>query len=77
MDEYDDEVDEYEGVFLQKITRVHSEELTYIVIERDAASFAVEDIVLKLPRPTISGECATKSNLLSFILLNRLSIKQN
>ena len=63
----DDDDDQYEGVFLQKInSRISSEELIVIVVEEDAASFAAEDIVLKLPSPTVIGGSAGRSSHLQF-----------
>ena len=70
VDEYDDENDDYEGVFLQKINnRLHSNGPLFIVNEQDAASFASEDIILKLPSPVVVGGSAKKTIYNNLILI--------
>ena len=67
VDELDD--DEYEGVFLQKVLgcgKKDSEEMSFIVNEKDEASFSANDVVCKLPRPILVGGTARRSNNVRF-----------
>ena len=67
VDDYDDEKDDYEGMFLQNInSEVYSDGPLFIVNEQDAAFFAVDDIILKLPSPVAIGGSARRNNLLQF-----------
>ena len=67
VDDYDDENDEYEEMFLQIINSgVYSDGPLLIVNEQNAASFAADDIILKLPSPVAIGRSARRNNLLQF-----------
>ena len=71
IDDYDDCDGEFEGVFLHKVNSKiipgqKNQGLTFIVNEGDAASFAPDDIVLKLPNPVAVGGSARTSNQLRF-----------
>ena len=67
VDDYDDENNDYEGMFLQKInSRVYSDGPLFIVNEQDAAFFAADDIILKLPSPVAIGGSTRRNNLLQF-----------
>ena len=58
--------DEYEGIFLQKVLG-RDERQVCVPNEDGTASFAVEDIVQKLPKPMPVGGSARLSNQLNFI----------
>ena len=67
VDEFDGE--DYEGIFLQKVNRKiisgdDSTAPTFIINEADGASFAPQDIVLKLSAPLVIGGSAGKSSQL-------------
>ena len=67
VDEFDGE--DYEGIFLKKVNRKiipgnNNTVPTFIINEADGASFAPQDIVLKLPAPLIIGGSARKSSQL-------------
>ena len=71
IDNYDGDDCEYEGVFLQKVnSKIDSgmgdKGQTFIVNEKDAASFAPDDIVLILPAPVAVGGSERRSNQLRF-----------
>ena len=69
VDEFDGK--DYEGIFLQKVNRKiipgdNNTAPTFIINEGDDASFAPQDIVLKLPAPLIIGGSSKKSSQLRF-----------
>ena len=66
VDEVD--VNEYEGVFLQKLSGciTHHETITFIVNENDCASFVSDDVVFKLPPPNVVGGASRRANQLRF-----------
>ena len=71
IDKYDRDDCEYEGVFLQKVNKkidswMGDKGQTFIVNEKDAASFAPDDIVLILPAPVAVGGSERRSNQLRF-----------
>ena len=67
VDDNDDENDDYEEMFLQNITSgVYSDGPLFIVNEQDAASFAADDIILKLLSPVAIGGSTRRNNLLQF-----------
>ena len=66
IDNYDGDDCEYEGMFLQKVnSKIDSgmgdKGQTFIVNEKDAASFAPDDIVLILPAPVAVGGSERRS----------------
>ena len=65
-----DEMDgnEYEGVFLQKLSGciTHHETITFIVNENNCASFVSDDVVFKLPLPNVIGGTSRRANQLRF-----------
>ena len=72
IDNYDRDDYEYEGVFLQKVnSKIDSgmgdKGQTFIANEKDAASFAPDDIALILPAPVAVGGSERRSNQLRFI----------
>ena len=69
VDNYDDEDDDYEVVFLQKNqqqSQFWKTNLYCTVNEDNAASFVAEDIIVKLPLPTVVLGSTTRSNQLQF-----------
>ena len=71
IDNYDGDDCEYEGVFLQKInskidSKMGDKRQSFIVNEKDAASFAPDDIVPMLPAPVAVGGSERRSNQLRF-----------
>ena len=71
IDNYDGDDYEYEGVILQKViskidSGIGDKGQTFIVNEKDAASFAPDDIVLILPAPVAVGGSERRSNQLRF-----------
>ena len=72
IDNYDRDDCEYKGVFLQKVkSKIDSgmggdKGQTFIVNEKDAASFAPDDIVLILSAPVAVGGSERRSNQLRF-----------
>ena len=66
VDEVD--VNEYEGVFLQKLSGyiTHHETITFIVNENDCASFVSDDVVFKLTPPNVVGGTSRRANQLRF-----------
>ena len=69
VDEFDGE--DYKGIFLQKVNCKiipgdNSTAPTFIINEAAGASFAPQDIVLKLPAPLVIGGSARKSSQLQF-----------
>ena len=69
VDEFDGE--DYEGIILQKlnckiIPGDNNTAPTFIINEADGASFAPQDIVLKLPAPLVIDGSAKKSSQLRF-----------
>ena len=67
VDDYDDENEHYEGTFLQNINSgIYSDGPLFIVNEQDAASFAADDIILKLPSPVTIRGSARRNHLLQF-----------
>ena len=54
-------------MFLQNINSgVYSDGPLFIVNEQDAASFATDNIILKLPSPVAIGGSTRRNNLLQF-----------
>ena len=71
IDNYDGDDCKYEGVFLQKInskidSKMGDKRQSFIVNEKDAASFAPDDIVPILPAPVAVGGSERRSNQLRF-----------
>ena len=71
IDNYDGDDCEYEGVFLQKVNSkidsgMGNEGQTFIVNEKDAASFAPDDIVLILSAAVAVDGSERRSNQLQF-----------
>ena len=71
IDNYDEDDCEYERVFLQKVSSkidsgMGDKEQTFVVNEKDAASFAPVDIVLILPAPVAVCGSERRSNQLRF-----------
>ena len=69
VDEFDGK--DYEGIFLQKVNHKiipedNNTAPTFIINKADGASFAPQDIVLKLPAPLVIGCSARKSSQLRF-----------
>ena len=63
--------EEYEGVFLPKLNSIiipgeNADTPTFVINEDDGASFALEDIILKLPAPIVVGGTARRSSQLRF-----------
>ena len=62
---------EYEGVFLTKLNSIiipgeNADTPTFVINEDDGASFAPEDIILKLPAPIVVGGTARRRSQLRF-----------
>ena len=71
IDNYDENDCEYKGVFLQKVnSKIDSgmgdKGQTFVVNEKDAASFAADDIALILPAPVAVSGSERRSNQLRF-----------
>ena len=69
IDDVNDE--EYKGVFLTKLNSIiipgeNAETPTFVINEDDGASFAPEDIILKLPAPIVVRGTARRSSQLRF-----------
>ena len=74
----DNHDDDYEGVFSQKINnRIDSGQATFIVNEYNAASFVIEDIIVKLPLPDMVGGSARSKQKLSNFDFSKLDLAQN
>ncbi|CAM1328306.1 Uncharacterised protein g9733 [Pycnogonum litorale] len=60
--------DEYEGIFLQKVSSRLSQpgDIIFVPDENDQTSFPVTDIVQKLPKPVIVGGSKRRSSHLKF-----------
>ena len=80
IDDYDEDDCKYEGVFLQKVNiKINSEMegkgLTFVVNEKDGASFASDDIVQILPAPIVVGGSERRNNQVRFdIDLSKLDL---
>ena len=57
---------EYEGVFLCKVPTGTSDRPTFVLSTKDIASFQTEDILAKLPNPTIIGGSARLASKFTF-----------
>ena len=57
---------EYGGVFLRKVPTRTSVKATFVLNSKDIASFQAEDILAKLPNPTIIGDSARLENKFTF-----------
>ena len=71
IDDYDEDDCEHEGVFLQKVNSkiksgMEGKRLTFVVNEKDGASFALDDIVQILPAPIVVGGSERRNNQVRF-----------
>ena len=58
---------EYEGVFLHKVPSCLKDDcISFIIDEKDDASFFASDIVFKLPPPVLVGSTARRAKHLRF-----------
>ena len=80
IDDYDEDDCEYEGVFLQKVNSkiksgMEGKGLTFVVNEKDVASFASDYIMQILPAPIVVRGSERRNNQVQFnIDLSKLDL---